>query len=137
MKLKAFFFEILPITIFFILAQYQSIIIAALISFIFSLIVLIIFYVLEKRVAKFQIFSVNLLRPMTIFSSLLVVWRGYVFSGLALRLLEFRKQTLFKILSTSRKSGSQLANISISTENHQTSKSHQFFFWCEEKLMRF
>ncbi len=66
MKLKAFFFEILPITIFFILAQYQSIILAALMSFIFSLIVLIIFYLLEKRLAKFQIFSIALSGILTL-----------------------------------------------------------------------
>ena len=60
MKLKAFFFEILPITTFFIIAQYQSIIIAALISSLFSLIVLITFYFVEKRIAKFQIFSITL-----------------------------------------------------------------------------
>ena len=60
MKLKAFFFEILPITTFFVITQYQSIIIAALFSFILSLIVLIIFYVMEKRIAKFQIFSITL-----------------------------------------------------------------------------
>ena len=60
MKLKAFFFEILPITTFFIIAQYQSIIIAALVSSLFSLIVLITFYFVEKRIAKFQIFSITL-----------------------------------------------------------------------------
>ena len=60
MKLKAFFFEILPITTFFIIAQYQSIIIAALISSLFSFLVLIIFYFIEKRIAKFQIFSIVL-----------------------------------------------------------------------------
>jgi intracellular septation protein A len=60
MKLKAFFFEILPITTFFIIAQYQSIIIAALLSSLFSLIVLITFYFIEKRIAKFQIFSIIL-----------------------------------------------------------------------------
>ena len=66
MKLKAFFFEILPITIFFILAQYQSIILAALISFIFCLIVLIFFFLLEKRIAKFQIFSIGLSGILTL-----------------------------------------------------------------------
>ena len=60
MKLKAFFFEILPITTFFIIAQYQSIIIDALLSSLFSLIVLITFYFIEKRIAKFQIFSITL-----------------------------------------------------------------------------
>ena len=58
MKLKAFFFEILPITTFFIIAQYQSIIIAALISSLFSFLVLVTFYLIEKRIAKFQIFSI-------------------------------------------------------------------------------
>ena len=60
MKLKAFFFEILPITTFFIIAQYQSIIIAALISSLFSFLVLVTFYLIEKRIAKFQIFSIIL-----------------------------------------------------------------------------
>ncbi len=60
MKLKAFFFEILPITTFFIIAQYQSIIIAALISSLFSFLVLVTFYLIEKRIAKFQIFSIVL-----------------------------------------------------------------------------
>ena len=66
MKLKAFFFEILPITTFFIIAQYQSIIIAALISSLFSLIVLITFYFVEKRIAKFQIFSITLKIPLAL-----------------------------------------------------------------------
>jgi len=60
MKLKAFFFEILSITTFFIIAQYQSIIIAALISSLFSFLVLVTFYLIEKRIAKFQIFSIVL-----------------------------------------------------------------------------
>ena len=58
MKLKAFFFEILPISVFFILSQYYSIIIAALIASGLSVIVMFAFYLHEKRVAKFQIFSI-------------------------------------------------------------------------------
>ena len=58
MKLKAFFFEILPITIFFIISQYYSIIFAALIASLLSIIVIFVFYIIEKRVAKFQIFSI-------------------------------------------------------------------------------
>ena len=79
MKLKAFFFEILPITTFFIIAQYQSIIIAALISSLFSLMVLITFYFVEKRIAKFQIFSITL-------SGLLSILAFYIMKKFLLRL---------------------------------------------------
>ena len=58
MKLKAFFFEILPISVFFLISQYFSIIIAALIASTLSVLVMVIFYFIEKRVAKFQIFSI-------------------------------------------------------------------------------
>ncbi len=58
MKLKAFFFEIFPLSIFFIIAQYFSIIIAALFASTFSVLVMSVFYILERRVAKFQIFSI-------------------------------------------------------------------------------
>ena len=58
MKLKAFFFEILPISVFFVLSQYYSIIIAALIASALSIITMFAFYLYEKRVAKFQIFSI-------------------------------------------------------------------------------
>ena len=58
MKLKAFFFEILPISLFFVLSQFYSIIVAALISSLLSVVTLIVFYLKEKRVAKFQIFSI-------------------------------------------------------------------------------
>ena len=58
MKLKAFFFEILPISVFFIISQYFSIILAALYASALSILVLICFYFVEKRVAQFQIFSI-------------------------------------------------------------------------------
>ena len=58
MKLKAFFFEILPISVFFIMSQYFSIIVAALNASALSILVMTIFYFIEKRVAKFQIFSI-------------------------------------------------------------------------------
>ncbi len=58
MKLKAFFFEILPISVFFIGSQYYSIIISALITCSLSIIVMSVFYLFEKRVAIFQIFSI-------------------------------------------------------------------------------
>ena len=58
MKLKAFFFEILPISVFFVLSQYYSIIIAALIASALSIITMFTFYLYEKRLAKFQIFSI-------------------------------------------------------------------------------
>ncbi len=58
MKLKAFFFEILPISVFFILSQYFSIIISALIASGLSIIIMFVFYIIEKRVANFQIFSI-------------------------------------------------------------------------------
>ena len=58
MKLKAFFFEIFPLSIFFIIAQYFSIIIAALFASTSSVLVMSVFYILERRVAKFQIFSI-------------------------------------------------------------------------------
>jgi len=44
MKLKAFFFEILPISLFFVLSQFYSIIVAALISSLLSVVTLIVFY---------------------------------------------------------------------------------------------
>ena len=58
MKLKAFFFEILPITVFFILSQLFSIILAAFFASILSILVMCVFYYIEKRIAKFQIFSI-------------------------------------------------------------------------------
>ena len=58
MKLKAFFFEILPISVFFIISQYFSIITAALYASALSILVLTFFYFIEKRIAKFQIFSI-------------------------------------------------------------------------------
>ena len=87
MKLKAFFFEILPITSFFIIAQYQSIIIAALLSSLFSLIVLITFYFIEKRIAKFQIFSITLSGLLSI---LAFIYNG-LFSAVLLGGLLYKK----------------------------------------------
>ena len=58
MRLSAFFFEIIPISGFFISAQYYNLITAAIISLILSLMVILTFYLFEKRVSKFQIFSI-------------------------------------------------------------------------------
>lgn len=60
MRLSAFFFEIIPISFFFIGSQYFNLIIAATISIITSIIVIITFYILEKRFSNFQIFSISL-----------------------------------------------------------------------------
>ena len=66
MRLSAFFFEIIPISGFFISSQYFNLITAALISIILSLLVIIIFYILEKRVSKFQIFTICISILLTI-----------------------------------------------------------------------
>ena len=58
MRLSAFFFEIIPISGFFISAQHYNLITAASISLILSLMVILTFYLYEKRVSKFQIFSI-------------------------------------------------------------------------------
>ena len=55
MRLSAFFFEIIPLSGFFISAQYYNLIVAAIISLILSLFVIITFYLIERRISKFQI----------------------------------------------------------------------------------
>ena len=65
MRLSAFFFEIIPISGFFIGSQYFNLIIAALISLILSLLVILTFYIMEKRVSKFQIFSITMSALLT------------------------------------------------------------------------
>jgi len=65
MRLSAFFFEIIPISGFFIGSQYFSLIIAAFISLILSLLVIVTFYIMEKRVSKFQIFSITMSALLT------------------------------------------------------------------------
>ena len=65
MRLSAFFFEIIPISGFFISSQYFSLIIAAFISLILSLLVIVTFYIMEKRVSKFQIFSITMSALLT------------------------------------------------------------------------
>ena len=60
-----FFFEIIPISGFFIGSQYFNLILAAFISLILSLVVIITFYILEKRVSKFQIFSISMSTLLT------------------------------------------------------------------------
>ena len=65
MRLSAFFFEIIPISGFFISSQYFSLIISALISLILSLLVIVTFYIMEKRVSKFQIFSITMSALLT------------------------------------------------------------------------
>ena len=65
MRLSAFFFEIIPISGFFISSQYFSLIIAAFISLILSLLVIVTFYIMEERVSKFQIFSITMSALLT------------------------------------------------------------------------
>jgi len=65
MRLSAFFFEIIPISGFFIGSQYFNLILAAFISLILSLVVIITVYILEKRVSKFQIFSISMSTLLT------------------------------------------------------------------------
>ena len=65
MRLSAFFFEIIPISGFFISSQYFSLIVAAFISLILSLLVIVTFYIIEKRVSKFQIFSITMSSLLT------------------------------------------------------------------------
>ena len=57
MRLSAFFFEIVPLSGFFIGTQYYSLIIAAIISLILGILVMLTFYILERRISKFQIFG--------------------------------------------------------------------------------
>ena len=51
MRLSAFFFEIVPISGFFIGSQYYDLIIAAFISLLLSLFVMATFYLVEKRIS--------------------------------------------------------------------------------------
>ena len=67
MRLSAFFFEIVPLSGFFLGAQYYTLIIAAIISLILGLMVMLVFYVIEKRISKFQIFEFVKIQP-TIFN---------------------------------------------------------------------
>ena len=68
MRLSAFFFEIVPISGFFIGSQYYNLIIAAFISLLLSLFVMATFYVLEKRISKFQIFAICMSTLFTLFA---------------------------------------------------------------------
>ena len=70
MRLSAFFFEIVPLTGFFISTQYFNLIIAALISLVLSLIVMFTFFILEKRISKFQIFGISMSALFTLFAYL-------------------------------------------------------------------
>ena len=70
MRLSAFFFEIVPLSGFFISAQYYNLIISAIISLILSVLVIIIFYFIEKRISKFQIFGICMSGLITIFAYL-------------------------------------------------------------------
>jgi intracellular septation protein len=70
MRLSAFFFEIVPLSGFFISAQYYNLIISAIISLILSLLVIITFYFIEKRISKFQIFGICMSSLITIFAYL-------------------------------------------------------------------
>ena len=55
MRLSAFFFEIIPLSGFFIGAQYYTLITAAIISLILGLLVMLTFYIIEKRISKFRV----------------------------------------------------------------------------------
>lgn len=68
MRLSAFFFEIIPLSGFFIGSQYYSLITAAIISLILGVIVMLTFYVIEKRVSKFQIFGISMSTLFTFFA---------------------------------------------------------------------
>jgi intracellular septation protein len=70
MRLSAFFFEIVPLSGFFISAQYYNLIISAIISLILSVLVIITFYFIEKRISKFQIFGICMSSLITIFAYL-------------------------------------------------------------------
>ena len=68
MRLSAFFFEIVPLSGFFLGAQYYTLIIAAIISLILGLLVMLVFYVIEKRISKFQIFGICMSALFTFFA---------------------------------------------------------------------
>jgi intracellular septation protein len=68
MRLSAFFFEIVPLSGFFIGTQYYSLIIAAIISLILGILVMLIFYALERRISKFQIFGICMSALFTFFA---------------------------------------------------------------------
>ena len=68
MRLSAFFFEIVPLSGFFIGSQYYSLITAAIISLILGVIVMLTFYLTEKRVSKFQIFGISMSALFTFFA---------------------------------------------------------------------
>ena len=70
MRLSAFLFEIVPLSGFFISAQYYNLIISAIISLILSVLVIITFYFIEKRISKFQIFGICMSGLITIFAYL-------------------------------------------------------------------
>ena len=70
MRLSAFFFEIVPLSGFFISAQYYNLIISAIISLILSVLVIITFYFIEKRISKFQLFGICMSGLITIFAYL-------------------------------------------------------------------
>ena len=70
MRLSAFFFEIIPLAGFFISAQYYNLIVAAIISLILSLFVIITFYLIERRISKFQIFAIFMSSLITMFAYL-------------------------------------------------------------------
>ena len=70
MRLSAFFFEIVPISGFFIGSQYYDLIIAAFISLLLSLFVMATFYLVERRISKFQIFAICMSALFTLFAYL-------------------------------------------------------------------
>lgn len=67
MRLSAFFFEIVPLSGFFIGSQYYSLITAAIISFILGVIVMLTFYVIENVFLNFRS-SEFLCQPFLLFA---------------------------------------------------------------------
>ena len=109
MRLSAFFFEIIPISFFFIGSQYFNLIIAATISIIKSIIVIITFYILEKRFSNFQFFSISLSILLTLIAYFLndenfikiqpTVFNGF-FSSVLLIGLFYKKAMMKKFFGT-------------------------------------
>ena len=66
MKLGAFFFEILPLAGFFVGFHYYGLLSAAAISVVLALLVLVVAWLSEQRVATFSVFSLAVSAGFTI-----------------------------------------------------------------------
>ena len=66
MRLGAFFFEILPLAGFFVGFHYYGLLIAALISVLLGLVVLLVAWVQSRRFAKFPLFSIAISAVFTL-----------------------------------------------------------------------